>query len=216
MKPDSHGACYTISSLYLDSPGHRLYYMTHDREPYRYKLRLRVYGEATLESLSFFEVKSKLRGRSEKRRLALPLRENLRLVDGELPSGLEGEKRVLAEYILYLVKRDSLAPAAVVSYEREAFAAEGMSKLRATFDSRLRIRTDELDLTLGSFGEPIMEDGECVLELKSGENLPRELTSLLGEFNLRNITYSKYGKTNFKGEKSCLTPSAGSLQTSAQ
>ena len=200
LVPDenSGGLPYIISSLYFDSPAHKLFYQTFDRAVCRYKLRLRVYGESNdSDSASFFEIKSKLDGLSTKRRLKLPLAVNERLwLDRTLPGGLKPPDLKLARYILFLLDTERLAPASVVSYERLAYCRNDESRLRVTFDSKLRIRTDDLDLRHGSYGTPIMGD-ECVLEIKSCTSIPLWITRLLGEYRLRNISYSKYGKTSF-------------------
>ena len=208
LPPDIHsgGKAYTISSVYFDDPHRRLFYQTLDREPYRYKLRLRVYGEAEAGSVSFFEIKSKHIGRSEKRRLRLPLADNERLwLDGRIPDGLTQESRELAEDIIRLIHRDELAPSAVVSYERLAFAGTGDERLRVTFDSALRIRTDDLDLTHGSGGIQVMPDDMTVMEVKSGRNLPLMITRLIGKYGLKNVSYSKYGHTVFDERKDIPT-----------
>ena len=208
LPPDiySGGRAYTISSVYFDDPRRRLYYQTLDREPYRYKLRLRVYGEAESDRDSFFEIKSKHMGRSEKRRLRLPLAANERLwLDGVTPDNLLPESRKLAGDIIGLIHRDDLAPSAVVSYERLAFAGSGDERLRVTFDSALRIRTDDLDLTHGSGGRRVMPDDMTVLEIKSGRNLPLTITRLIGKYGLKNVSYSKYGHTVFDERKEIPT-----------
>lgn len=203
MPPDiySKGKPYTVSSLYFDDLSHRLYYQTFDREPYRRKLRLRVYGDADSESVSFFEIKSKHLGRSLKRRLRLPLHENEALyMTGRIPERLEGEDRRLAKDILRFIESERLIPASVVSYERLAFAAEGEERLRVTFDRALRTRTDKLDLKLGSAGESAMPDDKLVVEMKSGANLPSELTALIWKYKLSNVSFSKYGHTRFDAD----------------
>lgn len=200
MAPDiySGGKPYTVSSLYFDDTLHKLYYQTFDREPFRRKLRLRVYGNVDGESSSFFEIKSKHLGRSLKRRLKLPLHENEELyITGRIPERLNGEDRRLAEDILRFIESEKLVPASVVSYERLAFAAEGEERLRVTFDSALRIRTDRLDLRYGSDGESAIPNDKLVVEMKSGANLPRELAALTWKYRLSNVSFSKYGYTRF-------------------
>lgn len=215
------GEHYIISSLYFDDPAHKLYYQTYNREAYRYKLRLRVYGEKINdETPSFFEIKSKFRGRSIKKRLRLPLAENeLLWKEGKIPDHLNPIEKNIARDILHLIEIDRLSPSAVVSYKRLAFAAPGSDKLRVTFDSELSIRTDRLDLRDGYGGTLIMPEGFCVLECKSNANLPLWLARLLSEHRLNNHSYSKYGQTPFaksdneikyfnRGETSWVTHSA--------
>lgn len=199
LEPDEYGkgAPYIISSIYYDTPEHKLYQQTFDRVPIRYKLRLRVYGEDNSSaSTSFFEIKSKHHGLSTKRRLRLPLESNEMIRSGLQAryNSLEDEK--LANDIIYLFGKDRLSEASVVSYERLAFCLNDATRLRVTFDSKLRIRTEDFDLRNGSYGNAVMGD-ECVLEVKSCGDIPTWLKSLIREYNLINTSYSKYGKTDF-------------------
>jgi len=200
MLPDrfSGGKPYFISSIYFDDATYKLQRMVFERADYRYKLRLRVYGDDINDSsMSFFEIKSKLNGRSVKQRLALPLYANeLLWQQGIIPDGLSPDKKLLAGRIVSLIRNEKLSPAAYVGYQRIAFAEEGESELRVTFDSKLIIRTTDLDLRHGRYGDDIMGD-TCILELKSGDNLPKWLTTTVGERHLHNVSYSKYGKTVF-------------------
>lgn len=254
IPPDANGGGkpYTVSSLYFDDEPHTLYHQTYNRDAYRVKLRLRVYGNDNGDtSDSFFEIKSKLLGRSTKERLRLPLSENdalwqgsinpaaSYLVSGDLPrlitpepdyiglstrndvrpravdmalSVATGGKPIqpdnkpirsdgktntdaVRQSLASLIYTSRLLPTAVVSYERLAFADPGEARLRVTFDSALRIRTDRLDLRLGTGGIPVMPDDCCVMELKSCENIPTWITKLLYTYRLSNRSYSKYGQT---------------------
>lgn len=275
IPPDANGGGkpYTVSSLYFDDESRTLYHQTYDRETYRVKLRLRVYGNDNGDtSDSFFEIKSKLLGRSTKERLRLPLSENdalwqgsinpaaSYLVSGDLPRlitpepdyiGLSTRNDVssravdtavsvatgggsvrsdgnpvqldggsvqsdgkliqpdnnpvrsdgktntdaVRQSLASLIYTSRLLPTSVVSYERLAFADPGAARLRVTFDSSLRIRTDRLDLRLGSDGAPVMPDDCCVMEVKSCENIPTWITKLLYTYGLSNRSYSKYGQT---------------------
>lgn len=199
LEPDEYGKGepYIISSIYFDTKDRKLYRQTFDRVPIRYKLRLRVYGEHNdNDSPSFFEIKSKRHGLSSKRRLKLPLETNESLFENStLPTLLPPDER-LAKDILKLIQEDELLKASVVSYERLAFCQNDESRLRVTFDSKLRIRTTDLDLKNGAYGNPIMQD-ECVLEIKSCKPIPKWLKKTVLEYGLVNTSYSKYGKTDF-------------------
>ena len=294
IPPDANGGGkpYTVSSLYFDDEPHTLYHQTYNRDTYRVKLRLRVYGNDNGDtSDSFFEIKSKLLGRSTKERLRLPLSENdalwqgsinpaaSYLVSGDLPRlttpepdyiGLSARNDVspravdtavsvatgggsvrsdgnpvqldskpvrsdgnpvrsdgnpiqsdnnpvrldgktntdaVRQSLASLIYTSRLLPTSVVSYERLAFADPGEARLRVTFDSALRIRTDRLDLRLGTGGIPVMPDDCCVMELKSCENIPTWITKLLYKYRLSNRSYSKYGQTplGFARPETCFT-----------
>lgn len=193
LKPDDYGnaeGIYDISSLYYDTPRLDYYHQTYDKRPYRVKVRLRVYGNTnTPDSISFFETKAKLRGLSDKKRRMGTLAENLALFEGKVEPQTAVEK-----YIVNLIKKDNLQPTAIVSYNRRAFYDPDKPRLRVTFDSKLRIRMDDLDLTHGNHGIPVMGDDMLVLEVKNDENMPYWIAKLLGKYNLTNQSYSKYGQ----------------------
>lgn len=46
---------YSVTSLYFDSPDKSIYFETKNKLNYRQKLRLRVYGEADLNSTAFLK-----------------------------------------------------------------------------------------------------------------------------------------------------------------
>lgn len=181
---------YIISSLYFDNDNLELYHQTYNRDNFRIKLRLRVYGETNSpESNSFFETKSKLCGESVKIRCPGTLGDSLALAEGKREPSTRGEVD-----IVNFISRMRLKPIAVVSYERDAFLDPLKPRLRITFDKKLRIRMDDLDLTHGTYGTPVMTDGFVVLEVKNDENIPKWLCDILAKYKLMNQSYSKYGQ----------------------
>ena len=207
LTPDEYGeegGEYIISSLYYDNDRLEFYHQTYDRAPYRTKLRLRVYSETnTPASISFFETKSKLCGESIKTRHMGKLEENLALFDGKIKPETSHEKD-----IVNLVNRYKLKPTAVVSYKRNAYLDPEKPRMRVTFDSELRIRMDDLDLTHGTYGTSVMEKGMVVLEVKNDENMPKWLCGILTKYRLMNQCYSKYGQIGQLIQKS-THPAAG-------
>ncbi|MHC1696329.1 MAG: VTC domain-containing protein [Eubacteriales bacterium] len=201
---DSHcgsDGSYAISSLYFDNDYFELYYQTKDKIPFRQKLRLRIYGRAEETSQSFFEVKNKLNGKTFKNRFSLPLCEAVKLYTmagaGEDCSefrsyAVSSQDIVALEEVIRVISRYSLKPSAVVSYNREAYYCPELPSLRITFDSGLRVRTNELDLVRGSYGIPAMRDDEVVIEVKCDCNMPSWLSEALGLRRLMNRSFSKY------------------------
>src|SRR5690625_4249648 len=83
MRADKYGidGKYTVTSLYFESPDHKIYYETKNKLRFRQKLRLRVYDHADLHSTAFFEVKQKHKKVVNKRRMLLPLAEAYRYLN---------------------------------------------------------------------------------------------------------------------------------------
>src|SRR5690625_5774364 len=75
MRADKYGVDgkYTVTSLYFDSPDHKIYYETKNKLSYRQKLRLRVYGQEDNNSTAFCEVKQTHKQVDNQRRMHLPL-----------------------------------------------------------------------------------------------------------------------------------------------
>ncbi len=202
MECDSYslnGSCYTISNIYYDTPDNRLIStaVRHDGA-YRYKVRLRTY-DPTMET-AFLEIKKKYKGLTNKRRTSI-------LIDSVNPMFSEGifpeEKPFMNMQVtkeLYIIGRSlSLVPKTVISYDRRAFfgidPADG--DLRITFDKNIRSRRSGLDLRLGSDGEPLLEEGKWIMEVKVEKSVPLWVARLLSENGVKRVKFSKYG-TEYK------------------
>ena len=86
-----------------------------------------------------------------------------------------------------------LRPAAAVFCERQAFCDRDDPTLRYTFDRNITARLNRLDLLAGTGGEALLNPGEVLLELKTGQNLPLWLCRLLSELKIYSTGFSKYG-----------------------
>ena len=76
--------------------------------------------------------------------------------------------------------------------ERTAYAENGVGDLRLTIDENLRYRTHNLDLLSGTYGDPILPAGKCIMELKTPHTLPLWLAALLDEHRIFPTSFSKY------------------------
>jgi hypothetical protein len=99
--------------------------------------------------------------------------------------------QILKELRQVIVSKN-LKPVNVVSYERLPLVALEDKGLRITFDFLLRTRGDELDLAKGTHGEKTCPKNVAILELKTEKDLPYWLVKILGKYNYRNQTFSKY------------------------
>jgi len=189
LQPDAYGRS-TVMSLYLDTPDYRMIRSSIEAVNYKEKLRLRSYGTPRADSRVFLELKKKFDGVVYKRRAALTERQ----AEAYLRSGIKPfDSQILRELDYAMGFYGNPKPAAVLSYEREAFTVPAAPNLRLTFDSDARYRAEELSLTAGSAGKSLLSEGIVILEIKTDGSMPVWLSRALDECELRPASFSKYG-----------------------
>ncbi|MBR1456691.1 MAG: polyphosphate polymerase domain-containing protein [Oscillospiraceae bacterium] len=189
IEPDEYPSS-TVCSLYYDSDDYRLIRHSIEGPVYKEKLRLRSYGVPGDGDTVFIELKKKYKGIVYKRRVAMPAAAAEAWLAGERAPGEDSQ--MIREIAFFL---DSCRPAAKVylACDRTAWRAKDDPELRITFDQNIRWRRTELDLRAGSGGEPLLENGQVLMELKLPEAAPLWLAHLLSEFSLFPTSFSKYG-----------------------
>lgn len=194
LVPDKYGHS-TISSLYLDTPDFRIIRASIEAKEWGYaykeKLRLRTYGTPGADSKSFLEIKKKYKGVVYKRRIALPLSAAMDYING---GARPPDSQIVREIDYSMNFYGHPKPAAVVSYERDAFFVRDLPALRITFDSRVRYRNAELDLTYGSHGKTLLDGSFSLMEIKTDGAMPLWLSHALDELKIYPASYSKYGR----------------------
>ena len=117
MIADEHGKS-TICSLYFDTPQYLLIRRSMDHPMYKEKLRLRSYGVAGKDTEVFVELKKKYDSVVYKRRVAMTeeaacqyLLEHKQILDTQITREID--------YCMKIYR--GLAPAMMLSYEREAY-----------------------------------------------------------------------------------------------
>jgi hypothetical protein len=97
------------------------------------------------------------------------------------------------EEILAMVEERNLRPTLITSYFRHAYVGTDYDiGLRITFDSNIRYRATDLDLTSKNPGRFIISPDRVILEIKANERIPYWLTELIAHNNYRLIRISKY------------------------
>jgi SPX domain protein involved in polyphosphate accumulation len=194
LVPDKYGHS-TISSLYLDTPDFRIIRASIEAKEwghaYKEKLRLRTYGTPRADSKTFLEIKKKYKGVVYKRRVALTLAEAMEYING---GKRPPDSQIMREIDYAMQYYSHPKPAAIISYERDAFFVRDLPALRITFDSAVRYRNTDLDLTLGSSGKKILDDGFCLMEIKTDGAMPLWLSHALDDLKIFPTSFSKYGK----------------------
>ena len=177
-----------ILNLYFDTPDYRIVRQSLDKPVYKEKLRLRSYGVPSPESPVFLEVKKKFREVVYKRREAMPLSE----VERYLESGrIRSHSQIIHEIDWMFRCYPDLHPRAFISYERDAYCGDG--GLRMTFDEQILFRREDLDLRQGVYGEALLPEDCCILEIKTLGAMPLWLANALDHIQARPGSFSKYG-----------------------
>ena len=190
MEPDRYGKT-TIASLYYDTPDRRLIRASMDKPEFKEKLRLRSYGPATEDSPVFLELKRKASGIVYKRRVQSTLPEVRTFFSGE--NGLFPDRQICRELEWFRDSCEPLEPACLVLYDRIAwFEPEG--DLRLTIDFNPRYRAEDLRLTGSMEGNPLLAEGDTILEVKVQAAMPLWLSAILDEGQIYKSSFSKYGE----------------------
>lgn len=190
MELDKYGRT-EIRNIYFDTDNYRLIRRSIDRPTYKEKLRVRSYGGATEDSRVFVELKKKYDGVVYKRRLGLPYSSAMSWLAGETECPVDSQ---IAREIEYFLKYyGNLRPTAFLSYEREAYYEKNGGSFRITFDDTILFRTSDISLTADAYGEPLLEDGCVLMEIKCSGGIPLWLVRVLSEEKIYKASFSKYG-----------------------
>lgn len=189
MIADEHGRS-TVCSLYYDTPKHLLIRRSLEHPVYKEKLRLRSYGLAKPSDTVFVELKKKFCSVVYKRRIAMTHDKAISYLAG---NGQIADSQIANEINYALKIYENLAPAVLLSYEREAFYARNNHEFRVTFDRNILWRDYDLSLDKGIFGTPILEDQKVLMEVKTDGAIPGWMVDFLTANKLYKTSFSKYG-----------------------
>lgn len=190
MQVDEYGLS-TICNIYYDTPNFYLIRKSLEKPRYKEKFRVRSYGVPTDSSDVFLEIKKKLGGIVYKRRAHMSHRQSV----DYLNFGIKPYESQILREIDYFFMYYTPSPAVFLAYDRVAMYGIQDPGLRMTFDSNIRSRFTELDLTLGDHGEYLLSGNEkYLLEIKVMNAMPVWLTGLLSKYQIFPTSFSKYGK----------------------
>ena len=180
----------TVCSIYYDSDDFSLIRHSLEKPVYKEKLRLRSYNVPGPDGEVFVELKKKYKGVVYKRRVRMSAVEAERYLAGQSRPPEEGQ--ILRE-IDFFLQTHEVSPKAFIACEREAWVDREEPELRITFDRNLRWRDTDLHLSSGCGGEPLLPDGEVLMEIKIPGAAPLWLAHLLSELEIFPTSFSKYG-----------------------
>jgi SPX domain-containing protein involved in vacuolar polyphosphate accumulation len=191
LKPDAHGES-TICNIYYDTPDFRLIRTSLEKPVYKEKLRLRSYGPAAADRDVFLELKKKYDGVVYKRRISVPQQAAVDFLNGKAPLPQKSQIGREIEYFRWFYR--DLQPAVYLCYDRTPYFSTEDPNLRITFDRDIRWRTERMSLTSQPGGQQILAPGESLMEIKVGAAMPLWLAELLNENDIRQVSFSKYGR----------------------
>lgn len=190
MKMDMYGR-HTINNIYFDTPDFLLIRRSIEKPCYKEKLRVRCYGKFTPDSTVFVEMKKKFDGVVYKRRLILPQNEAFDFLIDSKP--LEKQTQIAKELSYFMEHYETLAPAIVLSYDREAYFGLENPDFRMTFDHDIRINTSDIHFGTDSEFTRILSDDVVLLEVKTGMGIPLWLSDFFSAHHIYKTSFSKYG-----------------------
>lgn len=189
MEGDQFGKC-NICNLYFDTKDFLLIRRSMEKPIYKEKLRLRSYGLATIGDHIFIEIKKKYKGVVYKRRVSMKYEDAICYL---YQRKNRMDTQISREIDYFLKHYENLNPMVFLSYDREAFYAKNNSDFRMTFDKNIFWRDYDLSLKKGSYGMPILENDQILLEVKTANAIPLWLTKILSECHIFKTSFSKYG-----------------------
>lgn len=191
LEVDQYGKT-TICNIYFDTSDSRLIRESLEKPVYKEKLRLRSYGTPRENDRVFLELKKKYKGIVYKRREDMSLSQAEEFLYHQRKP--ERESQVVREIQWFLKYYDRILPAMYLSYERTAMYGLEDARLRITFDENILWRVHELRLKKGDWGQPLLEPGQRLMEIKILEAMPLWLGEILDELSIYPASFSKYGR----------------------
>jgi len=188
------GQPYSITNIYYDTFDDHLIRKSLLKPVYKEKLRLRAYGVPEENAIVYLEIKKKYDGIVYKRRTPILLQEAYGFIEsGTPPEPKPYMNRNVMEEVEYMLSRMRLSPRIYIAYDRLAFQDPDRADFRVSFDTNIRTRRDNLRLENGSYGRALLPGDNCLMEVKATETLPDWFLSLLSEYGVRPVSFSKYG-----------------------
>lgn len=186
---------YKVFNIYYDTPDHLVIRDSLAKPQYKEKLRIRSYYlNPTDDMLVFLEIKKKLKGRINKRRLIMTYQAARDYVNhGIRPTFKDPMDIQILKEIDYFIKIHQVIPHIYIEYERLAFISKD-EHLRVTFDKNIAFNKKDLMFSNHSNELLFPRNNMYLMEIKTDSNFPLWLVKKLSTFELFSQSFSKYGK----------------------
>lgn len=190
-EPDVHGddGGYTVRSVYFDDMYDTCLAENEAGVDGREKFRIRTYDLG--DDLIHLELKSKLRGFTNKRSARLSRHEAERLFDRDDDLYLDTDSELVTKLCTEMKYR-RMQPVILIEYERTAYTY-GTGNVRITYDRNIGACKDHsLMWDANAPMIPVMPVGQHIMEVKYDELLPDFIREILDIGSLQRTSYSKY------------------------
>lgn len=201
MVPDKFcvdGKEYGIYNIYYDTPDDFLIRESLAKPYYKEKIRLRSYASpASPEDTVFLEIKKKIGGIVNKRRVTMTLQQaNDYMLHGIRP--VFEKKKFIQEQVMDEIDQFrrlyDVAPKQYISYQRSAFFGKDDPDFRLTFDRALTQRRCDVTLEHESYGDLLIPEDCRLMEVKISDSMPIWLADMLAQLQIYKTSFSKYGR----------------------
>ena len=198
MNLDKHckvGENYNIYNIYYDTLNNDVIRHSISKPYYKEKLRLRSYNVPnSLDDKVFLELKKKINGIVNKRRVVMTLGEVYEFLENrKKPNFDDYENNQVIREIEYYLSKNKVYPNVYIGYSRKALFGKDDKEFRVTFDNEITARRNYLYLTSGCFGYDILGENKYLMEVKFLGSIPLWFTKILSDLKIYNTHYSKYG-----------------------
>ncbi len=194
MIPDPYGPS-TLRNIYYDTADHRLIRRSLEKPVYKEKLRLRCYDDG--QQAVFLEMKKKYKGIVYKRRMEMTEAQALAFMERRGP--LPRDNQIGRELCYFRDFYRDLTPKVYLSYDRQGWFSKADPGLRITMDRNICFRRCELRISQPPGGQRILAEDLTLLEVKAENAVPLWLSKALNENQIRQISFSKYGRAYLLG-----------------
>lgn len=194
LVPDAYPTS-TITNIYFDTPDFQLIRDSLAKRKDRKKVRMRTYtAHPNTNSQAFLEIKRKdEEGVGHKVRLTATACDILSLVQEGKEQAAFSNRHLTEEIHLLRRTHSDIQPMMYIYYDRFSMKGIADSKVRVTFDQNLLYRTENPHFEAGKHGQPLIEEGKIIMEVKVAGSCPDWLVALLEKHGLTEQSFSKYG-----------------------
>lgn len=196
---------YPIYTIYYDSLDRNVIRFASNKNTYREKFRLRFYEYPLKDdSIVFLEIKKKLSGKGNKRRLPLTYKSAINYLENNIkPNLIDPSHLQIYKEIDYFLNQNQVLPLTFIMYQRTALIND-MIQMRITFDMNLSYQDLTKYSALFTHTESYKHNDLVIMEIKSLSNYPLWLTKILTDTKIYASGFSKYNQIYRKlheGEK---------------
>ncbi len=191
---------YPIYSLYFDTKNNDVVRHSIQKPYYKEKLRLRSYTlNPNDNDIVFLEIKKKIGGIVNKRRVALTYRQAIEFIKYNKIPQLSGTQKQIMNEIRYYVTIHPIEKNVLIHYDRTALFGKDDKAFRITFDRNLTANENTDILYCNDNGHFIVPPETRIMEIKISGATPLWLSKLLVKNKIYRSGFSKFGH-NFQDE----------------